>query len=66
MLQNYDAALDFFNRAVQQDPKNTEYRLKYNRVKFEAGQAHYQLGPKGDGARKLAAGDRSISKIAFD
>ncbi len=28
----------------RQDPKNTEYRLKYNRVKFEAGQAHYQLG----------------------
>lgn len=53
MLQNYDAALDYFNRAVQQDPKNTEYRLKYNRVKFEAGQYHYQQGLKAREAGNL-------------
>jgi general secretion pathway protein D len=44
--QNYDAALDYFNKAAAQDPKNTEWKLKLQRVRFEAGQYHYQQGMK--------------------
>lgn len=44
--QNYDAALDYYNKAMVQDPKNTEWKLKYDRVRFEASQYHYRQGMK--------------------
>jgi general secretion pathway protein D len=46
LMQDYDAALMHFDRALKADPKNTEIRLKDQRVHFEAAQYHYQQGLK--------------------
>jgi general secretion pathway protein D len=44
LIQDYDTALVHYERALQADPKNIEYRLKATRMRFEAGQYHVRLG----------------------
>ena len=43
-LKDYDTALDYYNKALQASPNNTEYKLKAARVRFEAGQWHVDQG----------------------
>jgi general secretion pathway protein D len=43
-LSDYDTALDYYNKALQASPNNTEYRLKAARARFEAGQWHVDQG----------------------
>ena len=43
-LKDYDSALDFYNKALQTSPNNTEYKLKAARARFEAGQWHVDQG----------------------
>jgi general secretion pathway protein D len=45
-LNDYDTALDHYNKALQASPNNTEYRLKAARARFEAGQWHVDQGRK--------------------
>ncbi len=45
-LQDYDTALIHYNRALNADPLNTEYKLKAMRLRFEAGQSHVEQGQK--------------------
>ncbi len=43
-LKDYDTALDYYNKALQAQPNNTEYKLKADRARFEAGQWHVDQG----------------------
>jgi general secretion pathway protein D len=43
-LKDYDTALDYYNKALQTAPNNTEYRLKAARARFEAAQWHVDQG----------------------
>jgi general secretion pathway protein D len=51
-LQDYDAALAYYQKAVKADPYNANYKIKLNQIRFEAGQLHvkqgFELRKKGD------------------
>jgi general secretion pathway protein D len=58
--QNYDEALASYEEALKRDPKNHEYRLYYERARFQAAIAHFDRG------RKLKeAGDLDQSLAEF-
>jgi len=45
-LKDWDTALIHYQKALQADPKNVEYKLKTARIRFEAGQFHVEQGLK--------------------
>ncbi len=45
-LQDYDAALEFYQKALKSDPNNAGYKIRLNQTRFEAGEMHIQLGQK--------------------
>src|SRR3984957_20141468 len=45
-LQDYDAAYDYYQKALKQEPENAEYQIKYNQARFEAGAFHIKQGVK--------------------
>ena len=44
MLQDYDAAYVFYQKAVKEDPQNASYKIKLNSMRFEASQQHIKVG----------------------
>jgi general secretion pathway protein D len=45
-LQDYDAAVDYYVKALAADPHNAYYRINLNEARFEAGQKHINNGVK--------------------
>jgi general secretion pathway protein D len=45
-LQDYDAAYDFYQKALKDEPENAEYQIKFNQARFEAGAFHVKQGVK--------------------
>jgi general secretion pathway protein D len=45
-LQDYDAAVDYYVKALAADPHNAYYRINLNQARFEAGQKHVHAGIK--------------------
>jgi general secretion pathway protein D len=45
-LQDYDAAYDFYQKALKEQPENAEYQIKFNQARFEAGAYHIKQGVK--------------------
>ena len=45
-VKDYDAAVDFYLKALQAEPNNSNYRIKLNQARFEAGQMHIHQGLK--------------------
>ncbi|PYU47700.1 MAG: type II and III secretion system protein [Acidobacteria bacterium] len=43
-LQDYDAAFAFYQKAAKADPYNATYKIKLNRVRFEASELHVKRG----------------------
>src|SRR5882762_6551208 len=43
-VNDYDTALANYNKALQAEPNNTEYKLKAARARFEAAQWHVDQG----------------------
>jgi general secretion pathway protein D len=43
-IQDYDTALQFYQKALASEPSNAAYRIKYNQVRFEAGESHMKKG----------------------
>jgi tetratricopeptide (TPR) repeat protein len=58
-LQDYDAALAFYQKALKADPHNVNFKIRLNQVRFEAGEFHIKQGlafrKKGD--LQAAAGE---------
>jgi general secretion pathway protein D len=45
-LQDLDTALQYYQKALNSDPRNAAYRLKLNQVRFDASQMHTKQGVK--------------------
>ena len=45
-LEDYDAALEFYQKALKTDPTNANYKIRLNQARFEAGEMHVKLGLK--------------------
>ena len=43
-LQDYDAALSYYEKAVKAEPHNAAYRIRLNQARFEAGEFHVKRG----------------------
>jgi general secretion pathway protein D len=43
-LQDYDAALGYYQKALKADPYNANYKIKLNQIRFEAGELHVKQG----------------------
>jgi general secretion pathway protein D len=43
-IQDYDTALQYYQKALTADPKNAGYRIKVNQLRFEAGEFHIKTG----------------------
>jgi general secretion pathway protein D len=44
--KEYDKALEYYKKALDEDPQETLYQLAARRARFEAGQAHVDAGKK--------------------
>jgi general secretion pathway protein D len=45
-LQDYDAAIEYYQKALKSEPYNAEYKIRLNQSRFDAGEMHIQLGVK--------------------
>jgi general secretion pathway protein D len=45
-LQDYDAAFDYYLKALKADPYNAAYKIRLNQTRFEAGALHVKQGVK--------------------
>src|SRR5712691_4209695 len=45
-MQDYDAAYDYYQKALKNDPENAQYVIKFNQARFEAGALHVKNGVK--------------------
>jgi general secretion pathway protein D len=45
-LQDYDAAYDYYQKALKGDPGNTVYQIKFDQARFEASTFHVKQGVK--------------------
>jgi general secretion pathway protein D len=45
-LQDYDAAVEYYQKALKTDPENAEYQIKFNQARFNAGELHVKNGLK--------------------
>jgi general secretion pathway protein D len=43
-IQDFDAALTYYQKAAKADPYNANYKIKLNQVRFEAGELHVKQG----------------------
>ena len=44
--KDWDGALDFYNKALAEDPTDPRYQLEVNQARFQASQAHVAIGLK--------------------
>src|ERR1700730_6666640 len=45
-LHDYDAAFEYYQKALKTDPDNAEYLIKFNQARFDAGELHIKNGFK--------------------
>lgn len=45
-LQDFDAALEYYQKALHQEPNNATYVIKVNQMRFEASEQHVKKGVK--------------------
>jgi len=43
-IQDYDAAFAYYQKAAKADPYNANYKIKLNRIRFEASELHVKHG----------------------
>jgi general secretion pathway protein D len=45
-IEDYDAALEYYQKAVKSEPNNAAYKIRLNQTRFQAGEQHIKLGLK--------------------
>jgi general secretion pathway protein D len=45
-IDDYDAALEYYQKALKADPNNAGFKIRVNQTRFEAGEMHIKLGIK--------------------
>jgi general secretion pathway protein D len=62
-IQDYDTALQYYQKALASDPNNAHFRIKLNQVRFDAGEFHIKKGlalrEKGDPQAAVAEFQRA-------
>jgi general secretion pathway protein D len=43
-IQDYDSALQYYQKALASDPNNADFRIKFNQARFEASEFHLKKG----------------------
>src|SRR5882724_5055672 len=43
-VQDYDTALQYYQKALASEPNNSHFRIKLNQIRFEAGEFHIKKG----------------------
>lgn len=59
-LQDYDAALTFYEKALKADPNNAAYKIRLGQTRFEASEMHVK-----EGLRLKATGDLQGAAAQF-
>src|SRR5947209_3840440 len=66
-LQDYDAAYDYYQKALKNDPENAQYLIKFNQARFEASALHVKSGVKlRDRGQLEAAASEFQRAVAID
>jgi len=52
-LHDYDAAFEYYQRALKTDPQNAEYKIKFDQARFDAAELHIKNGLKLRGRGEL-------------
>src|SRR6266478_2003297 len=66
-LQDYDAAYDYYQKALKHDPENATYLIKFNQARFEASALHVKNGVKlRDRGQLEAAASEFQRAVAID
>jgi general secretion pathway protein D len=60
VLKDFDTAMTEFKAALDRDPQNNEYRLKYEHARYNAAFQHYEAG-----RRALEKQDYEAAKMEF-
>src|SRR6202158_201191 len=63
-LQDYDAAYDYYQKALKNDPENATYVIKFNQARFQAGTQHVENGIKPRERGQLEAGATEFQRAA--
>src|SRR6202043_731214 len=45
-IEDYDAAYDYYQKALKNEPDNAQYLIKFNQARFEASSQHVKNGVK--------------------
>jgi general secretion pathway protein D len=45
-IEDYDAALEYYQKALKSDPNNAAYKIRLNQTRFQAAEQHIKLGVK--------------------
>src|SRR6266436_7508381 len=64
-LQDYDAAFEYYKKALKTDPGNAEYKIKFDQARFGAGELHVKNGLKLREKGELEKAASEFRKAAF-
>ena len=64
-LNDYDAAFEYYQKALKTDPENAEYKIKFDQARFGAGEAHTKNGLKLREQGELENAASEFRKAAF-
>src|SRR5947208_9199946 len=59
-IQDYDAAFVYYQKAARADPYNANYKIKLNRIRFEASELHVKHGVE---VRKQSDSQRRVRDV---
>src|SRR5277367_2206297 len=45
-IEDYDAALEYYQKALKAEPNNAEFKIRLNQTRFQAAEQHIKLGLK--------------------
>jgi general secretion pathway protein D len=63
-LQDYDAAYDYYQKALKNDPENATYLIKFNQARFESSSLHVKSGLKLRESGQLEAAASEFQRAA--
>src|SRR5258705_5710256 len=63
-LQDYDAAYDYYQKALKADPENAEYLIKFNQARLEASALHVKNGIRLRERGQLEAAASEVQRAA--
>src|SRR5688572_24872565 len=61
VVKDYEKAMEYYRQALELNPGDIEYKLKYEQVRFAAAFQHFQQG-----RRALDTGDLDVARTEFE